>query len=130
MDIAITVGIVVTGLLGLVAVALWGMGDEGRRRPRRDRERRQAGERQRVERTLRDEMLRAGELWEVLDESCHDVPQPLTVETAHYLLRAHLEHPTDRCPCRGAALEVLRQAGRYVLAQRASPPPAREGGQF
>jgi len=43
-------------------------------------------------------------------------PESLTVEQAHAVMQAHLRCATDSCLHRQAALAVLTDAGRYVLA--------------
>jgi hypothetical protein len=45
-------------------------------------------------------------------------PESLTVDLAHAVMQEHLRCATDSCRHRQAALVVLTDAGRYVLAAR------------
>jgi hypothetical protein len=48
--------------------------------------------------------------------TCQPSPDAITVDRAHELMQEHLRCPTGRCPQRQAALAVLVESGRYVLA--------------
>jgi hypothetical protein len=50
--------------------------------------------------------------------TCGPEPENLTVEQAHAAMQAHLRCATGSCRYRQAALAVLTDAGRCVLAAR------------
>jgi hypothetical protein len=52
------------------------------------------------------------------------------IDQAHRAMQRHRDCSPDRCPFRAEALQVLREAGRIQLDQRASERGHGEGGEF